>query len=901
MLAGSKNIRGGSASTIQITNDDSNASWLTMTGDTVTANDTLYVNGIDVEVEFTNKQDVLDGTTDLTVQNLTTTGTASIAGDTTMTNLTATGTVDITGALTSASLTTTGDITTANLTASGTGTFTGDVSMDDLTCSNARIDGDISAGDGSINCASDLVVDGDLQVGVSPNVKLFVDLALSQITATGDMLVSGTTTSTGDLIASSDLTVAGDTTTSGTTTSDEINVGSNLLRSDTANSYLGVGCNPWRGFQIYNTVPIPAEATAYSDVGIFMGHDGSNLGINIVDQSTGKEPFVAFQKYLNSNTRDGKIAYDIDNDRMDFYVNKEMTDHSLSLRPLVADFAQQIRGNNGLLIQDGQTLFSGLDDVVVSGGNFRTNAGDIYANTSGNIYTTTGNIGARNTNPTEALDVTGNCLISGDLTVSGSMSFSTITADDIVIGTDLIYSDSGKVGIGKSTGISATLDVDGDIKCVGNCVSATGILQGEQLIATVSSTLASASCTALSNSGNYTSTSGDITLTNGSMGIGTASPGSALHVVGARDTTPNYGVHMGYSDSATGNFGIEISSNVSGDSVIDFTEPNTNVRGRILYDNTNEEFKFKTNNSGYGMVLSSSNDLTITGDLTVDTDTLYVDSANDRVGINTASPVSALHVVGAREQTPTTIGIHLGYGDDSNNYGLDITSTSNNRSDIDFSQVGSNYKGRIRYISDGGASPANTMEFYTSSTKQMGITNNAIDFTDCDLTTTGTITADISPCTGQMIAITCESDQTLTSNSYPFSYGHSNQSSGVFGINLGEGTWKLMSFGFNSHDSPNNYTTDSRLSIEIIKNNTATGDYLFMDWSSSQAHTGQNRYSDVPSSSISSQVDHQPEYVAPASGDSFAFRIKTVTSCHANIVEHRLTTHWMRMDAPRIV
>ena len=788
MLAGSKNIRGGSASTIQISNSDINAEWLTMTADTITANDTLYVNGIDVEVEFTNKQDVLDGTTDLTVQNLTTTGTATIAGATTMASLTATGTADITGAMTSSSLTTTGNITTADLIASGTGSFGGDVSMDDLTCSNARINGDISAGDGSINCASDLIVDSDLQIGVSPNVKLFVDLALSQITATGDMVVSGTTTSTGDLTTSSDLIVAGDTTTSGTTTSDEINVGSNLLRSDTANNYLGVGCNPWRGFQIYNTVPIPAEATSYSDVGIFMGHDGSNLGMNIVDQGTGKEPFVAFQKYLNSNTRDGKIAYDIDNNRLDFYINKEMTDHSLSLRPLVADFAQQIRGNNGLLIQDGQTLFSGLDDVVVSGGNFRTNAGDIYANTSGNIYTTTGNIGARNTNPTEALDVSGNALISGDLTVSGSMSFSTITADDIVIGTDLIYSDTGKVGIGKSTGISATLDVDGDIKCVGNCVSSTGILQGEQLIATVSSTLASASCTALSNSGNYTSTNGDITLTNGSMGIGTASPASALHVVGARDTTPNYGVHLGYSDSATGNFGIEISSNVSGDSVIDFTEPNTNVRGRILYDNTNEEFKFKTNNSGYGMVLSSSNDLTITGDLSC-----------------------------------------------------------------------------------------------------------------VDIVASGTLTADISPCTGQMIAITCESEETLVSNSYPFSYGHSNQSSGVFGINLGEGTWKLMSFGFNSHDSPNNYTDASRLSIEIIKNNTATGDYLFMDWSSSQAHTGQNRYSDVPSSSISSQVDHQPEYVAPASGDSFAFRIKTVTSCHANIVEHRLTTHWMRTDAPRIV
>ena len=37
---------------------------------------------------------------------------------------------------------------------------------------------------------------------------------------------------------------------------------------------------------------------------------------------------------------------------------------------------------------------------------------------------------------------------------------------------------------------------------------------------------------------------------------------------------------------------------------------------------------------------------TITGDLTVDTSTLKVDSANNRVGVNTASPVNTLHVNG---------------------------------------------------------------------------------------------------------------------------------------------------------------------------------------------------------------------------------------------------------------
>src|SRR5210317_441607 len=37
--------------------------------------------------------------------------------------------------------------------------------------------------------------------------------------------------------------------------------------------------------------------------------------------------------------------------------------------------------------------------------------------------------------------------------------------------------------------------------------------------------------------------------------------------------------------------------------------------------------------------------LTMSGDLTVDTNTLFVDSTNNRVGIGTASPSAELHVV----------------------------------------------------------------------------------------------------------------------------------------------------------------------------------------------------------------------------------------------------------------
>lgn len=154
---------------------------------------------------------------------------------------------------------------------------------------------------------------------------------------------------------------------------------------------------------------------------------------------------------------------------------------------------------------------------------------------------------------------------------------------------------------------------------------------------------------------------------------------------------------------------------------------------------------------------------------------------------------------------------------------------------------------------------------------------------------------------GMMTTIVCESSESMVAATYPFSYGHSNQSTGVFGINLGEGTWKLLSYGFNSSDNPNNYLTTSRISLRINKNNAFLNAWMYMDWSSGQAHTGQNRYADVPSSSATSQVDYQPEFTASATGDTLSIYVETATDCHVNINEHRLTMHWMRMDSPRIV
>ena len=71
----------------------------------------------------------------------------------------------------------------------------------------------------------------------------------------------------------------------------------------------------------------------------------------------------------------------------------------------------------------------------------------------------------------------------------------------------------------------------------------------------------------------------------------------------------------------------------------------TPLRTAFQYTNSNfTELYTATGPSGNNIVVPGS--ATITGDLTVDTSTLKVDSANNRVGIGTATPGNTLHVIG---------------------------------------------------------------------------------------------------------------------------------------------------------------------------------------------------------------------------------------------------------------
>ena len=147
-----------------------------------------------------------------------------------------------------------------------------------------------------------------------------------------------------------------------------------------------------------------------------------------------------------------------------------------------------------------------------------------------------------------------------------------------------------------------------------------------------------------------------------------------------------------------------------------------------------------------GAVTSAKLDtnIAIDGNLTVDTDTLYVDSAANRVGIGTTNPSDELHITG------TTASIRLQDSDGTNTFGrLRYTGSSvyftsrNNTSNGNFIFIGSNGTSDTEYmrIHSGGdisfRDTSNNQAFYwDASTASLGIgtdsPNTILDVRDTD-------------------------------------------------------------------------------------------------------------------------------------------------------------------------
>ena len=315
--------------------------------------------------------------------------------------------------------------------------------------------------------------------------------------------------------------------------------------------------------------------------------------------------------------------------------------------------------------------------------------------------------------PTEALDVVGNVKASGTLRVEGNATFDT----NISVG-----------GIIRNVN-----DLDTSISFGTNQISLItgGLTRLSASDASVQVTNALVASSTLSVTGNYNSTSGDISLANGKIVVGGSV--SIANSVGAASFSPNANLLVIGDTGAAANQGMTIVSPTGATGNIYFADGTTGTeryRGSVTYNHNEEKMFLGVNATNIVSIDSISANVTgnfnatgsitggninasslaVSGNLTVDTNTLFVDAANNRVGVGTTVPSKLVEIV---HQTPNSTTANSIIAVSS---GTTYGSTANPKN-LDYSFLGDNQKeiARIRSVDEIGSIDGGYLSFFTSS------------------------------------------------------------------------------------------------------------------------------------------------------------------------------------------
>ena len=626
-MYGTKSIRGSSSLTIKVTNDDVNQSYNTVTANTLTSSGAVFANTTVNLLDLINtKQDAVDGTTDLTVKDLT-----------------------------SNSITNATTLTTASLSATG----------------------NISSSAGILS---------------APNVS----------------------------------------------------IDTNLVSTDSTNNRVAFGVNASgiaNGFRVDELFLNKVDGLI-DETGICMGEFGTDEhGVLLVTDNTGgnKKPFYGFANKATQNNT-ARIEYDTDNDRLNFFTGENMNNHKLSIRALVNDFEQQVRCNNGLLLQTAGTL------TVSSGGDIVNSSGNIRA-TTGNVYSETGMIGCGKIPTLAPLDVNGNAEISG------TVNCDTLTCSKLTIDTDVLHVDSvnDRVGI-NTTFPESSLHVVGERL---NTPTAVGVHAG--YINTGDYGLEICSTTSNESSIDFTVPNEDLRGRirydqSGQTFYISANNATQMTI---NDTTINCQNNLIYTTgnlecndiTATGTLevnGATLSENQfsSALTTLDLmTSDSSDYTTRIIKTSQGNGLGFELQSQGMSVInatedISLQADVYCSQDLIVDTDTLFVDASADCVCIGGTNTSSALSIYGTtHDATPNYAGIHMALQAGNTPLIELCANTATHDSHIDFTVPNEDLRGRISYDNSG-----QQMKFLANSLEQMTISDTQINCKDNDIVSTGTCT-----------------------------------------------------------------------------------------------------------------------------------------------------------------
>jgi len=211
-----------------------------------------------------------------------------------------------------------------------------------------------------------------------------------------------------------------------------------------------------------------------------------------------------------------------------------------------------------------------------------------------------------------SLSVTGNTTLTGNATLSGTLQ--TIAGNvNIDTGTLFVDATNNRVGINNSApGVALRVTGDADI-------SATANIQGNAnvggIFGVVGNTTLNGALQTIAGNVNIDAGTLFVDATNNRVGINNTAPGVALRVTGAAD--------------------ISLAANIQGNANVGGT---LGVVGAATITGTS---------TLTGNVTMSGALQTISGNVNIDTGTLFVDGTNNRVGVNNTTPGVALEVTGA--------------------------------------------------------------------------------------------------------------------------------------------------------------------------------------------------------------------------------------------------------------
>jgi len=276
-------------------------------------------------------------------------------------------------------------------------------------------------------------------------------------------------------------------------------------------------------------------------------------------------------------------------------------------------------------------------------------------------------------------------VVAQDINVTGQ-----VTTTDLVVDANTLVVDSinDRVGINNATP-SYELDVSGDANTTGEYrINGVSVLSSDTLGVGITQS-------SLETVGDLTDLTvvGDLTVDTNTLYVQSASDR-----VGINTLTPSYTLDVSGDINTTSDY------KVSGTTVLNSTTLGSSIVNSSLTS------------------VGTLNNLTVSGDTTIDGGILYVDSTNNRVGINTLAPTNKFHIYENNSGSTTQLRIEnvqtLGEAGIQLNNG---SSNLNIRQDVDETVI-ENVGGNIHYRAQSTGS--HIFETTNSNTQRMIIENN---------------------------------------------------------------------------------------------------------------------------------------------------------------------------------